>query len=755
MSFHRTPVDLPRGARATGTHHFGSQPAHLPSARGRSPVAVPADTTASATRVAPSGGRFGHPSMTHDGSAALPPSSGLPGILGFFATAASDDPALHTPHRHGTPAPHLSGSGRGGRGGRRPTGRQRTDEDAHDPARHPHPHLPSGSAFHAQHTTGSTPHPTGGHPAPASARTVSWGPRSVHEYDPSLRPTATPSPTPILPMSGPGRDSDVEETTLVDDPARHPKPFMRPAASAWASVPPAGATLPATEDTYADLSYDPRYQRSVALPQTPLKSTDIGAPPKLLSIETTDIRKFLQDHTQYCAALRLARRVPQPFYTFIDSGVLDILPDLVLYYTSTALSPIEHLEGPDHLRAWETNVRAAFDMYVTDPALSDDISLADLHKALQRTVLWNPAATVFLPAYFTFKQRWLTYLRENGDAVRARFYYDSRSERKTVQALIACLHPPPWRAHLSSRYTDRPCGIDQVFQDLAKEADAWTGYVGFLKSTTATTTTTSGDDSDTADLASRPASTTTPTPPDRDSTPVPSAPHSSCHRCGGPHRHQDCWRHLSRPCRHCRGDHLDSICPTASGKASTASAPTTGDPPASPTPTSPTTASIQCLGSLRPHGTLHIRNVHVPFTLDTGSSLSVVGPVLAAHLSHSLSAAVAPLATPIHANTCKADSTVTLTHTVHLPTADVLASDGTTSTLSNIHLYVCDQFSGHTVIGGRDILAQLGPVMTCALLYCAAPPAAAIAPPGGDPDCPTVTSATTAPRTTTASPVQH
>ena len=122
MSFHRTPVDLPRGARATGTHHFGSQPAHLPSARGRSPVAVPADTTASATRVAPSGGRFGHPSMTHDGSAALPPSSGLPGILGFFATAASDDPALHTPHRHGTPAPHLSGSGRGGRGGRRPTG---------------------------------------------------------------------------------------------------------------------------------------------------------------------------------------------------------------------------------------------------------------------------------------------------------------------------------------------------------------------------------------------------------------------------------------------------------------------------------------------------------------------------------------------------------------------------------------------------------------------------------------------------------
>jgi hypothetical protein len=40
--------------------------------------------------------------------------------------------------------------------------------------------------------------------------------------------------------------------------------------------------------------------------------------------------------------------------------------------------------------------------------------------------------------------------------------------------------------------------------------------------------------------------------------------------------------------------------------------------------------------------------------------------------------------------------------------------------------------------------------MTCALLYCAAPPAAAIALPGGDPDCPTVTSATTAPRTTTA-----
>jgi hypothetical protein len=188
-------------------------------------------------------------------------------------------------------------------------------------------------------------------------------------------------------------------------PALH-TPTPSAAARAPSAFAPTAATLPASEDTYPDMSYDPRFQRSVTLPQTPLN-------PKLLSIEPADIHKFLQDHGQYCAALRLARRVPQPFYTFIDSSVLDILPDLVLYYTSTALSPIEHLEGPDTLRAWEANVRAAFDMYLTDPALTDDTPLADPHK--QRAVRWNPKATVLRTAFFHFKQQWLSHLQERGD----------------------------------------------------------------------------------------------------------------------------------------------------------------------------------------------------------------------------------------------------------------------------------------------------------------------------------------------------
>ena len=470
-----------------------------------------------------------------------------------------------------------------------------------------------------------------------------------------------------------------------------------------------------------------------------------------LSIEPPDVRRFLQDHTQYCAALRLARRAPQAFYTFIDRNVLDILPDLARHYADAALPPIEELAGAADLHSWEATVRATFDAYLTDPSLTDDTPLADLHTALQRAVRWNPKATVFRTAYFNFKQQWLNHLRERGDAVRSRFFYDTKSQRRTVTALLAQLHPASWRAALTTRFTDRPYGIDEFFDHLYTQEEAWKGYMAHADDSPAPSSSSSRDKGKATSK-----STSARAPRDRDGPPP-----SPCARCGGNHWRKDCNRQISRPCKHCQGDHLDSVCRKASSgsaapptPAATPSAPVkapaargaTGSgagagsagrgPPPSPCkhcgssahwnsdcPKRPPASkpAVQRLG-VHSHGTIFTNGAFAPFCLDTGSDLTVLGHSQARRLAGGIDAAVTPLPEPLVANTAKAGEGLTFTHALHLPAAEFIAKNGTTVHLCNLTFYVSHDMATDDVLVGRDLLAQLGPAMTSTLLHPTVPP---------------------------------
>ncbi len=49
-----------------------------------------------------------------------------------------------------------------------------------------------------------------------------------------------------------------------------------------------------------------------------------------------------------------------------------------------------------------------------------------------------------------------------------------------MAALLAQLHPEPWRVTLTTRFTDRPNGIDELFDMLSTQEAAWKGYMGHV-----------------------------------------------------------------------------------------------------------------------------------------------------------------------------------------------------------------------------------------------------------------------------------
>ena len=392
--------------------------------------------------------------------------------------------------------------------------------------------------------------------------------RQVHFRDTSPPPGTRPPPHGPVPS---GLPRAVSADTVLPS-SFGPSAGYPPPPPLWhGRVPGPTSTFtpyhPPTEVPFDEASYWGRGASQA--PPSPVvasmvTSVDITKPPCWSSFNVTATRQFVLDEARYHTEVRSQRRQPRPFYSYISTPVLSELPAFCRRVLGVELANPLTIPASE-LPEWEACVRHAIDRYITIPSHTAAVSVDERFRALTRAMTdsWDRHETSYLAAFFNFESHWSAHLIEGGDTVRTLYYSSKRSEKRVVQVLLGCLHPPLWASDMQARAEhEDDFRLDRFWDRLRDQEDNWRGF----------RVSHSDHNSHTARPRPRVLSGATASP-----SRVPSRP---CKWCASPaHYDRDCTsrapstsssRPLSRNCRHCNGPHLDSLCPTKSSSSPTA-----------------------------------------------------------------------------------------------------------------------------------------------------------------------------------------
>ena len=177
------------------------------------------------------------------------------------------------------------------------------------------------------------------------------------------------------------------------------------------------------------------------------RAVEVIPRPVWSSFAVDHMRRFQEAERQYRAQLVASGSQPPSLLELVD---VEFLPAVTPW---AAGRERKELKAPKDLAAseipaWDAVVRAAFDKYVGDPALTDCLSVEDIEGRLCAIVHWPRELPTYLEAMTQFQA--LYNIARDKLRLDATYLVNDKNKRRCVGVLVSQLHPTDWRTDVQN-----------------------------------------------------------------------------------------------------------------------------------------------------------------------------------------------------------------------------------------------------------------------------------------------------------------